>query len=121
MSNPISHMIGIFCRGVLDDPADMEDMRTRIRKIAEEMRDSPNFPIATDPTCCTSGELKGNKGSLVVLAGVFNDWQFEQAHEFACKLSVEFETEVALTTWSDDLDIHSVRFDDGEVESECSG
>lgn len=91
-------MIGIRTGGVFSGKSDVDDMKTRIKKIILEMRESDNDPDMGskdgDPSHCMSLELEAHKGSYVVTAGVFNYWSFGQASEFVKKLSDEFGTNV---------------------------
>lgn len=110
----VSHMIGIRTGGVFSGDVDTEDMKRRIAAIVRTMRseaedlDKPRSPDLGgedgDPSHCMSQELVAHKGSYVVLAGVFNYWRFEEAEEFAKRLSKEFGTEVMHMTWHEEED-----------------
>ena len=109
-------MIGIRTGGVFSDPTDIDDMKTRITRIvAEHVARGEHIGISDDPSYCMSKELTGSKGSMVVLAGVFNYWEFEKASGFAKELSKEFGTEVIVTTWCQNRDdVDSAIYLDGQ-------
>lgn len=101
----ISHMIGIRTGGVFSGSADTEDIKDRIKKIVLEMRETDDYPDLGgedgDPSHCMSKELEAHKGSYVVIAGVFNYWNFETASTFVKRLSEEFGTEVMHMAWNE--------------------
>lgn len=100
----VSNMIGIRIGGVFSDPVDIEDMKKRIAKIIVDMqKDDYDPPIADDPSHCMSEELIANKGSYVVLAGVFNNWTADESFEFSRRLSEEFGTEVMHMVWDEEI------------------
>ena len=99
MSLPISTMIGIRTGGVLSGATDVDDIKDRIADLIEtEDIQSPGILVLP---MCTSRELDGDKGSYVVIAGVFNYWGREATFHFACRLSKEFVTEVMVMTWNE--------------------
>ena len=108
MSYYVSHMIGIRVGGVFSDPVDIEEIRQRIKKVIIEMREADDHVnlggTDGDPSHCMSKELVANKGSYIVLAGVFNYWKFEAASVFAKRLSDEFGYEVMHMAWDEELD-----------------
>ena len=77
----ISHMIGMRTGGVFSGKTDVDDMKSRIKKIILEMRKSEEAPDlgdkTGDPSHCMSLELEAHKGSYVIIAGVFNYWSFD--------------------------------------------
>lgn len=100
MAHCVSNMIGIRTGGVFSDNVDSDDMKNRIAKIINgfdycELKEE-------QLQYCISSELSGNKGSYVVIAGVFNYWLHHEASEFAQKLSAEFCTEVMLMSWDEE-------------------
>lgn len=105
MAYYISHMIGIRTGGVFSGSIDTENMKDRIKKIILEMREAGNEPDlgdeGGDPSDCMSNELSAHKGSYVVLAGVFNYWNFDEASEFVKRLSEEFGSEVMHMAWDE--------------------
>ena len=99
----LSHMIGIRTGGVFGGKVDMDDLRSRVAKIIQELRPTDSDPdIADDPSHCMSSELEAHKGCYVVIAGVFNYWHWESASEFSRRLSQEFGTEVMHMCWDEE-------------------
>jgi len=102
----ISHMIGIRTGGVFSGATDIENTKTRIKKIVLEMRETGGRPDLGgkdgDPSHCMSAELTAHKGSYVVIAGVFNYWDFETASIFVKRLSEEFGTEIMHMAWDEE-------------------
>jgi len=94
----ISSMIGIRIGGVFSGELDYDNLKNRISKIILEMRDTDNPDIGDDPSHCMSQELRAHKGSYVVIAGVFNYWNYDNVSKFSMRLSKEFETEVMQMT-----------------------
>ena len=94
-------MIGICTGGVFSRPKDMDDIRRRISRVISEMGTSE---VDIDPgnIRCLSQELEAHKGSIVVIGGVFNYWEWKRTSAFACRLSAEFGTEVLCMTWCED-------------------
>jgi diphthamide synthase (EF-2-diphthine--ammonia ligase) len=103
MSYCISHMIGIRTGGVFSGEVDVEDMKSRITKIISKMKEEEIDP-EIDLSFCLSKELTGPKGSYVVIAGVFNFWNFKDASEFVKRLSEEFGVEVIHICWDEEQD-----------------
>lgn len=100
----ISHMIGIRTGGVFGGDTDMENLHDRIAAVIKELRGtSEDTDIPEDPAHCMSRELVGHKGSYVVLAGVFNYWNWSQASAFSRRLSAEFGTEVMHMCWDEEI------------------
>lgn len=98
----ISHMIGIRTGGVFSDPIDMNELEKRISKIIKELKNTEyKVDMEDSPAHCLSKELTTHKGSYVVLAGVFNYWNFDEAEEFVKKLSQEFQAEVLHMAWDE--------------------
>ena len=99
MSYCVSHMIGIRTGGVFSGAVDMKNLEKRIRKVLDD-----SGTDIGDLKYCMSKDLSGKKGSYVVLAGVFNHWDFDQASIFVKKLSKEFVTEVMHMAWDEQRD-----------------
>lgn len=101
----ISHIIGMRVGGIFSGATDTEDIKDRIKRIVLEMRGTENNPDLGgedgDPSHCMSKELTAHKGAYVVLAGVFNGWEFKEASIFVKRLSEEFGTEVMHMTWDE--------------------
>jgi len=96
-------MIGIRTGGVFSGETDMDDLKKRISKIGKEM-EADELPVDFDtsnPSHCLSQELVAHKGRYVVMAGVFNYWNYKDVSEFAKRLSKEFETEIMVMTWDE--------------------
>ena len=108
MAYCISHMIGIRMGGVFSGSADIKAVKEKIKEIILSLRGSDNDPNIGgkdgDPSHCMSDELEAQKGSYVVLAGVFNHWNFKQASVFARRLSEEFGVEVMHMAWDEEKD-----------------
>ena len=106
MGHCVSNMIGIRTGGVFSSDTDIDDLKKRIAKVILKMREEKLDPVLGgkdgDPSHCMSKELIANKGSYVVLAGVFNYWKFEYVSEFAKRLSEEFGKEVMLMSWDEE-------------------
>ena len=101
----ISNMIGIRTGGVFSGAIDWEDAKQRISIIIKELRKTNYNPdIQDDPTHCMSQELRAHKGNYVVLAGVFNYWNFRKASEFSKRISKEFTCEVMHMCWDEQTD-----------------
>ena len=96
------------CCSWLSGEVDIDDMRVRIKKIILEMWDSDNSPDIGgedgDPSHCMSSVLSAHMGSYVVIGGVFNYWNFDQASEFVKKLSDEFGVHVMHMAWDEESD-----------------
>lgn len=98
----VSNMIGIRLGGVFSGDADMDDLATRVLKLATEHeadvfpRDDGSLPH------CLSRELVARKGGMAVIAGVFNHWTFDRVEPFAAALSKEFGTEVLLMSFDEE-------------------
>jgi hypothetical protein len=100
----ISSMIGIRIGGVFSEELDYDNLKNRVSKIILEMRDTDNPDINDDPSHCMSQELRAHKGSYVVIAGVFNYWNYDSVCKFSSRLSKEFGTEVMQMTWDEEVD-----------------
>ena len=92
-------MIGIRTGGVMSGAVNIDDMRARVKKVAKETKNIPPLPGHA-----MSPELEAGKGSWVVIAGVFNYWFFDEATEFARRLSEEFGVEVMHMGWDEETD-----------------
>jgi len=90
----VSNIIAIKSSGVFSPNFDIKKMQTIIFKIIKEMEKGKYQPNIYNLKSCMSKELTAAKGSYVVIAGVFNYWNFRESSEFSKKLSKEFETEV---------------------------
>lgn len=105
-------MIGIRVGNVFScGSLDMEDFKTRLRKVIKETEEWM-APDISDDLSCVSNELVAHKGSYVVIAGVFNYWDFEQVKFFAQKLSVEFGNAMCMSV-DDDRSMQCEAFLDG--------
>jgi len=113
----ISSMIGIRTGGVGAGGTDMDDLKRRLRAVAKQM-EAEDWLVdfdTDDPSHCMSQELVAHKGSYVVIAGVFNYWDYSATSEFARRLSKEFGTEVMVMTWDEERDqVQCNIFLDGE-------
>lgn len=101
----VSHMIGIRTGGVFSGNVDLSDMTTRINRVREEVIKA--HPDIREPSenvggSALSTELSGNKDSYVIIAGVFNYWQYNYATIFVQALSKEFDTEVMHMCWNEE-------------------
>jgi hypothetical protein len=106
-------MIGIRTGGILSGGVDVVDIKERIINLIETEDLHPPGVELLDT--CMSSELHGDKGSYVVIAGVFNYWGSEATFEFARLLSVEFGTEVMVMAWNEMSDDYGCNiFLDGE-------
>jgi len=112
----VSSMIGIRTGGVFSNKTDMDDLRTRIRKVSLECEKEGGIGLVQhDPSNCMSRELVAQKGTYVVIAGVFNYWTWNWTSVFASKLSKEFGTEVMIMTWNEENgDVNCNIYLDGE-------
>jgi hypothetical protein len=106
----VDHMIGLRTGGVFSGATDLDDISRRIAGIVEEQPeyDAMRAPIGvkdgriavseagygSEFGHCMSHELVASKGTMVVLAGVFNYWSGEAADWFCGRLSEEFGCEV---------------------------
>ena len=106
MSYCISQIIGIRTGGVFSGKTNLKDMKKRISKILKsfEGTDFQTDIDPNDPSHCMSRELESHKGSYVVLAGVFNYWDYEKASKFASRLSKEFGVEIMHMAWDEEID-----------------
>lgn len=102
MSYCTQHMISIRLGGVFEFGTDMDDVRKTISGMVQMMDLQLKLGDA-----CVSGELRGPKGTCVVIAGVFNYWDHQDASVFAAALSLTFATEVMVM--SHDLENDSVQ------------
>ena len=106
MGYHVSSMIGIHTGGEFRENTDMPDFIKCVCKVAKEMKDTDS-PVGFNPedlTHCISKNLTADKGSFVVIAGVFNFWTYESVSKFARRLSKEFGTEVMVMTWDVEID-----------------
>ena len=102
----ISTMIGIRTGGVFSAGVDVDDMNARIKKILDDNRDEHKSSFGLfidDMKFCTSRELVATKGGYVVISGVFNYWHYNDSSEFAAALSKEFQTEVMIMSWDEEV------------------
>jgi len=93
----VSHMIGIRTGGVFSGDVDMKELKKRVKLIAQK---HDVYPYIT--TSSMSKELNAQKGSYVVMAGVFNYWT--DGEDFCKDLSEEFGTEVMHMMWDEESD-----------------
>ena len=103
MAYPISTMIGIRTGGVFSGSVDLDDLKKRILNVVKELNKEE------DALCSVydgniSAELHGHKGSYVIIAGVFNYWDYNATSNFAKILSKELGTEVMVMTWDEQTD-----------------
>lgn len=116
----VSNIIGIRTGGVFSDAVDADDMKRRIIKVIKDMDNVCN-PTVGVFDYCLSKELIGNKGSYIIIAGVFNYWTFKLSSQFSKELSKEFGTEVLHICWDEERG--TVQFGlylDGEELSDVS-
>lgn len=103
----VSNMIGIRTGGVFSGDTDMLALTARIDRVRKEViAANPNLekPSENVGGGALSSELIGNKGSYVVIAGVFNYWTYPASSLFAQALSKEFGTDVMHMCWNEQLD-----------------
>ena len=103
----VSNMIGIRTGGVFGGETDMTDLTARIGRVRESViaaHSDIEKPAAHVTDGALSRELVGNKGSFVVIAGVFNYWSYDAASIFVAALSKEFGTEVMHMCWDEERD-----------------
>lgn len=101
----VSNMIGIRTGGVFAGDVDHADLKARIGKVRDEViaaHPTIEKPAAHVVGAALSPELTANKGSYVVIAGVFNYWNYEYASVFVRALSQEFQTEVMHMCWNEE-------------------
>ena len=102
----ISTMIGIRTGGVFAANADISDMNSRIKKVLNDNKDDygSSFGLRINNILhCTSRELVATKGGYVVISGVFNYWYYDESSAFASALSKEFQTEVMIMSWDEEI------------------
>jgi hypothetical protein len=97
---PVSVVIGIRTGGVFSGATDMDDMGKRILKVAGALS-KEGHQVREG---CVSGELTATKGSMVVIAGVFNYFGEDETDEFCRALSKEFGTEVMASILTETTD-----------------
>jgi len=106
MSYCISNILGIRVGGVFSGDVVISDIKERIKKIVLSLRSTENHPDLGDKdgdvSHCMSDKLTAHKGSYVVIAGVFNYWNWDQVSVFAKAISKEFGTEVMLMSWDEE-------------------
>ncbi len=106
MSYCVSNMIGIRTGGVFSGKTGINDVKNRISKIILDMRNAGEWPDLGDKrgniSHCMSKELVAHKGSYIVIAGVFNYWDYPEAEKFVKKLSNEFQTKVMFMSWDEE-------------------
>jgi hypothetical protein len=105
MGYPISTMIGIRTGGVFSGTTDMEKFKKRVTKIIEEQEKEGTYRgdlREKDLENCMSTELLATKGAYVIIAGVFNYWNYENGtSELGKRLSKELCVEVMVMTWDE--------------------
>ena len=102
---------GVFAAGEVDMPA----LRKRIQRVVVAMQKEFDAIFDARPVVgwapsvpkkinihCISKKLCAQKGSYVVIAGVFNYWFWDSSSEFARRLSDEFQTEVMIMAWDEE-------------------
>lgn len=112
MSYCVSHMIGIRTGGVFSGAVNHDDLRQRIAATRERfIAEHPHLEKPTDGVSesdpeagALSHEINGSKGSYVVIAGVFNYWNYNDSSLFVAALSKEFGTEVMHMCWDEECD-----------------
>lgn len=114
MSYCVSSMIGIRTGGVFSGPVDIRTLKGDIQALILDMKKEAGIkgeyaPVfgeeGRDPVHSMSHELQGGKGSYVVLAGVFNNWEFDDVERFAERLSYRLDLEVLVITWDEEQNI----------------
>ncbi len=100
----ISSMIGIRTGGVFSGETIMPAFLDRLAKVVKEAEAAEVMVDFDVPSACISPELVADKGSYIVIAGVFNYWNYESVSDFASRLSKEFVTEVMVMTWDEEQD-----------------
>lgn len=103
----VSNIIGIRTGGVFSGETDLGDLKARIERVRDEVIAAhPNIekPSANVVDGALSRELHGNKGSYVVIAGVFNYWTYDASSQFVAAVSKEFRTEVLHLCWNEETD-----------------
>lgn len=119
MAYPISTMIGIRTGGILSGSVDLDDLKKRILNIVEKLKEEDSLCGVYDGSIST--ELSGFKGSYVIIAGVFNYWDYNRTSKFGKILSKEFGAEVMVMTWDEQNDeIQCDVFLDGESINEIN-
>ena len=100
MAHPVGIAISIRTGGVFSGETDMDDLKKRVPEVAKTLtREGDQVHEG-----CISDELTACKGSMVVIAGVFNYFGEDIADEFCRKLSKEFGTEVLVSMLTDATD-----------------
>lgn len=111
----VSSMIGIRTGGVFSGKTDIDDFKSRIRKVIKQIEKDGGIVDIDKSLSCVSSELSAHKGNYVVIAGVFNYWSYDQVKLFAEALSTEFGTEIMVMTWDEEQNtIQCNIFLDGE-------
>lgn len=103
MSHCTQHMISIRLGGVFEFGTDMAEVRDAVSAVIQRL----GLQSKLGGGDCLSDELRGPKGTCVVIAGVFNCWDHQDASVFAAALSLTFATEVMVM--SHDLENDSVQ------------
>lgn len=105
MGYPISTMIGIRTGGVFSNMTDMEKFKKQVIKIIKEQEKEGTCRgdlSEADLEYCMSTELSAAKGSYVIIAGVFNYWDYENGtSKLGKRLSKELGVEVMVMTWDE--------------------
>lgn len=106
MAYPISTMIGIRTGGVFAGDTVMDSLKGQIIDVIAKMEEDNISCGVSAKTLdgCISSELTAMKGSYVVIAGVFNYWDYAKTSEFGKRLSDKLGTEIMVMTWDEDLD-----------------
>ena len=116
MSYCISNLIGIRTGGVFSGGVVMDELKALVAKVVLAMRaedekndtsDAPDLgDKGGDPSHCMSQELTAHKGSYVVIAGVFNYWDYSRSSKFVQRLSAEIgDNEVMHMCWDEESDV----------------
>jgi hypothetical protein len=106
----VSNLIGIRTGGVFADAVNQDDLRQRIEQVREDFKvQHPNLirpPSGVSSSAPEAGalshEINGEKGSYVIIGGVFNYWSYASSSVFAQDLSREFQTEVMHMCWDEE-------------------
>ena len=89
MGHPSTNTFTILMTDMNAAPENMADLRRRIIPLVEAA-EIPGGEKMLDSSM--SRELEAGKGSVVVIAGVWNYWSYQDASKFAKAVSGEFNT-----------------------------
>ncbi len=107
MGSYVSNIIGIKTGNVFAG-SDIDELTEGITKVVQWIEEDGMYPTDIPQgrlVDCMSLELNGSKGSFVVIAGVFNYWNYDSSSQFAKKLSEELDTIVMHMCWHEGLNV----------------